>query len=240
MGELLGGRRNVTAKWFEASQNSGCGGANTTAEATVQCMRKVPFKKLLAAIKPQGAGANLGGMGDYGPMVDGKVVFGDYSARAAAGNFIKRPVLVGNNANEISLFSVILGQSKGLEDPFISYVLGLGNSIFHCPSGDVAKARANNKVPVWRYQYAGDFPNLKIAEGAGAFHGSEIGMAFGTVEYQQAFYTKMTGLEISFPSTSEQAKLEKKMVTVSQSCRMLVLTLWYLDDSLDFIRKRPG
>lgn len=65
--DALGATQNKAAKWFSASEKAGCGAANTTtAEASIQCMRSKPWKTLLTAIKPTGAGERLGGMGDYG------------------------------------------------------------------------------------------------------------------------------------------------------------------------------
>jgi len=185
----------------------GCGGAEAGV-TTVDCMRSKPWKDVLAAIKPEGSQASLGGMGDFGPIPDGKVVFNDYKARAAAGNFIKRPMLVGNNANEIALFMVILGQTSGLQSPLLS----VANGAFSCPSGTAAKARSDNKVKAYRYLYAGEWPNQSIAPNAGAWHGSEIGMVFGSIEYQQTFFGEMTAQKIEFPDTPNQKKLSKTMM----------------------------
>jgi len=198
---------NQSAKWFKASQAVGCGGAEA-GEKTLDCMRSKPWKQLLNAIKPEGAAAKLGGMGEFGPMADGKVVFSDYSARAAAGNFIKRPMLVGNNANEIALFASILGQTN-----LTSPLLKVANGAFGCPSGTAAKARSDKGVKAWRYLYAGDWPNQFLAPGAGAWHGSEISMAFGTTEYTQQFFGEMTGQKISYPDTTAQKKLMDTMMT---------------------------
>jgi len=148
-------------------------------------------------------------MGTFGPIADEKVVFSDQKARAAAGNFIKRPMLVGNNANELSLFASILGSNT-----FDSPMIKIANGAFGCPSGVAAKARTDAKVKAWRYLFAGDFPNQKLADGAGAFHGSEIGMAFGTTEFQQQFFAEMTGQKIGpFPDTPEQKKLIDVMMS---------------------------
>jgi hypothetical protein len=70
-------------------------------------------------------------------------------------------MLVGNNENEISLFAVILGSTSNLASP----MLKMANMIFGCPSGTAAKARGDNKVKSWRYMYAGDWPNQKLADG---------------------------------------------------------------------------
>jgi cholinesterase len=116
-------------------------------------------------------------------------------------------MLVGNNAHEINLFTIILGQ------PASKSLATVAGGVFNCPSGDAAKARADNKVKAWRYLYAGEWPNQMIAKDAGAWHGSEIGMVFGSIEYQQQFYGKMTKQSISFPDTEEQKKLSKTMMT---------------------------
>jgi cholinesterase len=48
---------------------------------------------------------------------------------------------------------------------------------------------------------------------AGPFHGSEIGLVFGTTEYQQTFFSEMTNEKISYPDTAEQKSLTKMMMT---------------------------
>jgi cholinesterase len=116
-------------------------------------------------------------------------------------------MLVGNNAHEINLFTVILGQTPSTS------MASIAGGVFSCPAADAAKARSANKVKAWRYLYAGEWPNQMIAPNAGAWHGSEIGMVFGSIEYQQQFYGKMTKQSISFPDTAEQKALSKTMMT---------------------------
>jgi cholinesterase len=86
----ISGNSDRSGRWYKASQKAGCGGRDAGAEKVLDCMRSKPWKVVLDAIKPEGAAASLGGMGDFGPMADGKIVFSDYKARAAAGNFIKK------------------------------------------------------------------------------------------------------------------------------------------------------
>lgn len=117
-------------------------------------------------------------------------------------------MLVGNNANEIALFMVILNQVSALSSPLLS----IANGAFSCPTGIAAQARTNAGVKAYRYLYAGEWPNQDIAPKAGAWHGSEIGMVFGSVEYQQQFFGDMIGQKISYPNTEAQKGLEKKMM----------------------------
>jgi cholinesterase len=88
-GEALGDS-SKGERWFKASQKLGCGGREAGNEKVLDCMRSKPWKAVADAIKPEGSAASMGGIGDFGPAPDGKVVFSDYKARAAAGNFIKR------------------------------------------------------------------------------------------------------------------------------------------------------
>lgn len=53
---------------------------------------------------------------------------------------------------------------------------------FSCPIAADANAKALSKlVPfLWRYEYFGDWPNLRLYSGSGAYHTSEVSMVFGT------------------------------------------------------------
>jgi cholinesterase len=70
-----------------------------------------------------------------------------------------------------------------------------------CGSHDTAQARRTAGVKSWRYRYAGEWPNQFIGEGAGAFHGAEIALVFGT-----------TPLVSKKPDTAEEVKLRKAMM----------------------------
>ncbi|KAF2417115.1 alpha/beta-hydrolase [Tothia fuscella] len=197
--------RNHTARWLAAANKAGCGEAGkSTAEHALQCMQAKSWKDLLSSVSPAGITSSAGGLGNFSPIPDGKVVMTDYKARAAAGNFIKRPMLVGNNQNEGSIFLIILGLKVPLNSPIYSQ---LSTSTFTCPSASAAAARAAQKIPVWRYYFAGRFPNQDIGLDAGAFHGSEIPLVFGSTEYQQIYYSKKTNNTLNFPDTAEQQQL---------------------------------
>ena len=53
---------------------------------------------------------------------------------------------------------------------------------FTCAHADAAAARADAQVPVWRYRYFGDWDNLRLYNGSGAYHGSDLEMVFGVAE----------------------------------------------------------
>jgi carboxylesterase type B len=53
---------------------------------------------------------------------------------------------------------------------------------FTCATAIEAEARASQGVSVWRYRYYGDFANLRLFQGSGAYHGAELDMVFGTAQ----------------------------------------------------------
>jgi carboxylesterase type B len=177
---------NSSANWFSASKALNCGGEEA-GEKTVECMRTKDIKSILAAIKAIGGG----GMGAFGPRADGKVVFSDYAARRAAGNFIKAPVLIGNTDDEGGLTSALAAIPKGptgppkgtsplsrrQTPPKAPNLASIG-----CGPHAAALGRIKAGVPAWRYLYNGVWPNQDIGS-KGAWHGADIGMQFGTSEF---------------------------------------------------------
>jgi cholinesterase len=91
-------------------------------------------------------------------------------------------MLVGNSNNEGGIANINNGT-------FFATFFGHGatgeilNTVMTCGSRNAARARKAAGVKVWRYRYLGDWPNQYIADGAGAYHGSEVPMVFGTSEH---------------------------------------------------------
>jgi carboxylesterase type B len=65
----------------------------------------------------------------------------------------------------------------------LKYLTNSINTAITCGTRDAARVRQAAKVKVWRYRYFGEWPNLFLARGAGAYYGSEVSMVFGTSEY---------------------------------------------------------
>lgn len=174
---------NNSASWYAASKALNCGGEEAGAKS-IECMREKPFGDILTAIKPIG-GANP--MSAFGPRADGKVVFSDYAARSAAGNFIKAPVLVGNTDDEGGI-SFALSSTRGAPKPPSRRVIrqtppkAPDLATVGCGSHLAALARVKAGVPAWRYIYNGVYPNQDIGS-KGAWHGADIGMQFGTSQF---------------------------------------------------------
>jgi len=116
----------------------------------------------------------------FGPTVDEKVVFSDYIQRSQAGNFIKRPLLIGVADYEAGLFKTV-GALSGSESPE-PFWTSLNQVAFNCPAAARANISYSNGVPTWRYRWFGDFPNTRLTSipDSGAWHGSELPVLFDT------------------------------------------------------------
>ncbi|KAL8986486.1 MAG: hypothetical protein Q9177_004160, partial [Variospora cf. flavescens] len=162
---------NNIAAWYGITKTLGCGDSSAGVPATIACMRQRPMVDILAASATAPP---------FGPTADGKTVLADYSAPGNEGRFIKKPMLLGNTDYEAGMIKVLFGsqgKTLSLEDWAV-----INLQIFTCPVGSAARYRAQNNVPVWRYRYYGEFPNLRLTidPSSGAWHGSEIATVFGT------------------------------------------------------------
>jgi cholinesterase len=76
------------------------------------------------------------------------------------------------------------------------------NLCFNCPASYSSKARVDFNVTTWRYRYFGDWENIRPTKDAGAFHGSELSIVFGTPKK----------FESKYPSPPEEVAVEKLMM----------------------------
>ncbi|PQE08409.1 hypothetical protein CJF30_00005273 [Rutstroemia sp. NJR-2017a BBW] len=166
----------TTSAWYNVSAKLGCGDASSSAESVLTCMRTKNTTAILDGIS--GAGGTAGILGNFVPTADEKVVFSNYTERSAAGNFTKKPVLLGNNDNEAGLF-IAQFALQGITYP-ASFWNAFNIQSFTCPSGVRANVSIQHNVPTWRYRYFGDFPDTEIYPGVGTWHGAEIPLLFDT------------------------------------------------------------
>lgn len=106
---------------------------------------------------------------------------GDYARRAARGEYIRRPYVIGNDDYEAGLFKVIAVASNFTLPDLAWAIFNLAS--FTCPVSDAVLARSHF-VPTYPYRYFGDFPKarLAISPSSGAWHGSEIGLIWRAEE----------------------------------------------------------
>jgi cholinesterase len=165
-------KADTAQSWFNVSSTLGCGDATSSTPAVLACMRTKNTSSILAAIPPPTGSAI--GSSYFGPTVDDIVVFSDYPTRSASGNFIQKPLLIGNTDYEAGLFATIALYSN------LTYPASFWNnfdlSVFSCPTAIRANISVANGVPTWRYRWFGAFPDtrLTIFPDSGAWHGSEL------------------------------------------------------------------
>ncbi|KAF2674205.1 alpha/beta-hydrolase [Microthyrium microscopicum] len=166
--------------WFNASSKLGCGGEGTYLQDSVDCVRTKPFQQVLDAIRDPNPLTSL--LGAFGPTVDTKTVFSDYTSRSAKGEFAQKPLLIGNNYNEAGLFKVLALAANQTVSALDWAIFNQG--IFQCPTGTAANYRYVKNIPTYRYLYMGDFPNMALTYDppSGAYHTSEIPIVFQTAE----------------------------------------------------------
>ena len=183
------------ALWYNVSSKLGCGNASSDGATVLTCMRTKNYTSLLQALPSGGVTGSTG----FGPTIDNVIVFSDYLNRSSAGNFIKKPMLVGNADNEAGLFRAVAaveGQSSQFSDAYWNAFNLLG---FVCPAAVRANVSVANGVPTWRYRWFGVFPNTIIttAPESGAWHASELPVLFN--------YAPPSGLGIPASTPAEVA-----------------------------------
>ncbi|KAF2665992.1 alpha/beta-hydrolase [Microthyrium microscopicum] len=179
--------------WYKMSAKLGCGGQEAGVK-TIDCLREKPWKDVMALVQtgPRTPGET------FGPIFDEQTIFKDYDARAKAGNFSKKPLLIGSNNNEAGTFEMMAGlNAKDVSDM---------NRLFTCLAAKSADARLSFKVPTWRYRFFDASPNNAISAKSGAFHGAELAFVFGTPKSRDNFLGVNT-------DTPAEAQLTQKMMT---------------------------
>lgn len=165
----------------------GCGG--TSDAALLRCMRTQNVSAILSAVAQQPFEPTFAIPNPvFQPTIDDKLVFADYDVRAAAGNFAATPFVAGNCDYEAGYYKVVAQRLKIIKPEGVWYQFN--NISFVCPaSREIANLRAGKPdVPVWRYRYSGEWPNLELYpgnstyRGSSSYHGSDIEMLFGTAE----------------------------------------------------------
>lgn len=169
--------------WYNVSATVGCGGATSNATAVLSCMRTVNSSLILAAVGRLAATSSntAAPPNTFTPVIDSEIVFPDYPFRSLSGNFIKAPILMGNNDNEAGVFRV--GDILAGNNYSPAYYNAFNLNTFVCPCSNRANISVYNKVPTWRYRWFGVFPNTNLTTfpDSGAYHGSEIPIVFNTM-----------------------------------------------------------
>lgn len=149
--------------------------------AELDCMRQVSMLQIINFIgqyNDRGETPLLG----FGTIPDDRIVFTDYDARGEAGLIAPVPYMMSVTSNEFS--GLVPWPANPAEGPDQSIVDASTVSWFVCPvwNATVYRNRMGPEAPVFRFQYAAEFPNLNVYDWLGAYHNSETSLIFGTYE----------------------------------------------------------
>ncbi|OBT70381.1 hypothetical protein VE03_00116 [Pseudogymnoascus sp. 23342-1-I1] len=160
--------------WYSLSKIVGC----PVAGNAIPCMQVQSWQTLLAGTGELSYAPTLGiFQPQFQETADGIIVFSDYADRGRAGKFAKVPYLVGNADYEagfykLAAFSAKRSLTEGQWDMF-------NLQGFTCASRIAANNRLHNGVTTYRYRYFGDWENLRLYPGSGAYHGADLNMWHG-------------------------------------------------------------
>ncbi|KAI4154055.1 MAG: hypothetical protein LQ340_001929 [Diploschistes diacapsis] len=154
----------------------GCPGLSTEPQAQLSCMRKVPASAIEAFVQQYQDNGTSPGI-SFVPISDNQTIFSNYTNRAMEGKLAKIPAIVGNNAQDGVPFAPY--NQAGPNETIVAKAL---LSIFFCPATETVRLRNVNKLPTFRYVYAGNFSNISPRPWMGAYHSAELPLLFGTFD----------------------------------------------------------
>lgn len=147
--------------------------------AELDCMRQVSFLQISNFVGQHGDRGETPAL-SFSLVSDERIVFSDYEAQSNAGKVAHLPTLISFTANEFSSL-VPWPKDNVTEGPWPPSVRAMVLAA-QCGSfnSTVYQNRLDAPAPVFRFQYAGVFPNLNVYDWLGAYHNSETPMVFGT------------------------------------------------------------
>lgn len=169
----------ASKNWLQVAAKAGCNSSNY--DDVLACMRS-PNTTMEDLLQYESTGSGLSSItGSFGPTVDNKTVFYNYTELALQGQYIQKPYLFGNNYYEAGLFKFLeIGSNLAISDSEWD-LFDAGE--FTCPESTSAIYRSGAGIPTWRYIYKADFPNIALPTDMNeAWHGAELLPMFGSSE----------------------------------------------------------
>lgn len=159
------------AFFYDVTTAVGCGNASTDSAVLLACMRDVNVDSIMAAVPRSGLNA---AQSAFGPTVDDIIVFSSYSDRTPA----SIPAVIGNDDYESGLFRIEFALAGVIVPDSFWDMYELSG--YTCPSGLRANYSLAANNPTWRFRWFAVFPDIDIGLDAGAYHGIELPLIFGT------------------------------------------------------------
>jgi acetylcholinesterase len=151
----------------------GCG--NLTSQAELDCFRNVSSTDIITYLKTRDDDGTTPGL-SFNPIVDGRTKFANFTERALAGNFTKKPAIMGTTNNEGAGFVPYSRTNPPSQSAMDAFTL----SYFQCTTVKATQDRYAAGAPTFRYLYGGNFSNIAPQPWEGAYHSSELPLIFGT------------------------------------------------------------
>ncbi|KAH7128128.1 Alpha/Beta hydrolase protein [Dendryphion nanum] len=151
----------------------GCTSNNTQTE--LDCFRNISSSAIEDFLKQYNDAATAPALA-FNPVNDERTKFANVTARTLAGNFTKKPAIIGTNVNEGEAFlpyNRTFGPDKATADFFTLQV-------FLCPAVKTTQDRYAASASTFRFLYGGNFSNISPQWWEGAYHSAELPLIFGT------------------------------------------------------------
>lgn len=179
-------RSEAQSNWFAVASSLGCENFGWTQSQVLDCMRNQTVDDTLKAL----VGLNGSSTADvishatainFAATIDNEIVFDNYSERAAAGQFIKKPLLIGDTDYEGGFALPALKASYDQTLP-AAVVRAASDKAFTCPNKKRAAASLAAGIRTWRYRWFGICPELMLSTDpdSGVYHSVEISYFFGS------------------------------------------------------------
>lgn len=204
------------ANFLSVVDTVGCG----QAAVPLECMREVSWRTIEGALSSNTKLTFL-------PTVDNRTIFANYTSKYAQGDFSSIPAIIGTNQHELN---AITPQPPGVQYNN-THVDSLANMTFLCSSAvKAARFRTMAGNTTYRYRYDGDFVNISPREYPGAFHASELPLAFGTsgdyhgavTAYQSEVGQKLQDLYLAFANDPEHGLRDEGWPTYAEGKAVLL------------------
>jgi acetylcholinesterase len=168
----------------------GLGCEKESAAAEIACLRKVPFRAIIAFLKARFDSKPSSLRDSFTPMIDNRTVFANYTERALAGNFSRLPAIIGTTVDEFGVFlpyNRTYGPNRTAADKGTM-------EVFLCPSVLTTHERHVRGAKTFRYLYGGNFSNIAPQWWQGAYHQADMPIIFGAHDIARS---KSTPLEVA-------------------------------------------
>lgn len=171
------------------------------ARAEVDCLRKIPAATIQRYFKALADNGTTPGVA-FSPIVDERTTFANYTARALAGKYTRKPAIIGTTTNEGIVFLPYSRTNPPSQEAGKAFTA----QVFHCPAVKTTQDRYATQSSTWRYLYAGNFSNIAPQSWEGAYHQSDLPLIFGTygmargagTELEKAVSEKMQDYWLAF------------------------------------------